>query len=134
MRPRSAGFGQPEVNVGIMPGWGGTQRLARVTSIGFAKDLILTGRTVDAEEALRHGLVNEIHDPVLDRALEVARLAATRSTAAIRDAKELCNAALQGDHAENLRREAGRFGELFAEADSREGLLAFLEKRPPSFT
>jgi enoyl-CoA hydratase len=129
-----ARFGQPEVNVGLMPGWGGTQRLARVTSIGFAKDLILTGRTVDADEALTRGLVNGIRDPVLEGALEVARLVATRSVAAVRGAKELSNAALQGDHSKNLGDEAERFGTLFAGPDAREGLLAFLEKRPPSFT
>ena len=129
-----ASFGQPEVNVGLMPGWGGTQRLARVSSIGFAKDLLLTGRTVDADEALARGLVNGIRDPVLDGALEVARLVATRSAAAIRGAKELSNAALQGDHPQNLRDEAERFGSLFAGPDPREWLVAFLEKRPPGIT
>ena len=65
-----AKLGQPEINLGIVPGWGGTQRLARLCGIGVAKDLIFTGRTVDAEEALRIGLVSAIADPVLDRALE----------------------------------------------------------------
>src|SRR5262249_53384281 len=68
----SARFGQPEINFGIMPGWGGTQRLARTTSLGFAKELILTGRLVNADEALQRGLVNAVHDPVLDKALEAA--------------------------------------------------------------
>ena len=62
-----AKLGQPEINLGIIPGWGGTQRLARVCGIGFAKELILTGRVVDADEALRRGLVNDVHDPVLEQ-------------------------------------------------------------------
>jgi enoyl-CoA hydratase len=129
----TATLGQPEVNIGVVPGFGGTQRLARVTSLGFAKDLILTGRTVDAEEALRRGLVDEIHDPVLDKALEVARSFNARSATAIEAAKALCNAALQGDHAANLRREREWFGRLFDGADAKEGLAAFVEKRAPRF-
>ena len=69
----SAKLGQPEVNLGIIPGWGGTQRLARLSGLGVAKELIFTGRIVDAEEALRIGLVNAVHDPVLDKAREVRR-------------------------------------------------------------
>jgi len=129
-----AKLGQPEINLGIVPGWGGTQRLVRATSLGFAKDLIYTGRTVDAEEALAHGLVEAIHDPVLDRALETARLLATKSPIALKVAKELVNRALQGDHAANLEAEAGSFGELFSTDDAREGLTAFVEKREPRFT
>jgi enoyl-CoA hydratase len=128
-----ARLGQPEINLGIVPGWGGTQRLVRATSIGFAKDLIFTGRTVDAEEALAHGLVEAIADPVLDRALETARVLATKSPIALRAAKELVNRALQGDHAANLSEEADRFGELFSTDDAREGLAAFVEKREPRF-
>jgi enoyl-CoA hydratase len=129
-----AKLGQPEVNLGIIPGWGGTQRLARACGIGFAKELILTGRLVDAEEALRRGLVEAIADPVLDRALETARLLASKSPLALAAAKEAVNRALQGDHAENLRREADRFGELFSTGDAKEGLTAFAEKREPRFT
>jgi len=128
-----AKLGQPEINLGIIPGWGGTQRLARVCGIGFAKELILTGRTVDADEALRHGLVNAVHDPVLDLALETARLLASKSPVALRAAKEATNHALQGEHAQNLEREADHFGELFASEDAKEGLTAFIEKREPKF-
>src|SRR5881275_3280909 len=67
-----AKLGQPEVNLGIIPGWGGTQRLARVCGVGVTKELIFTGRTVDAEEALRIGLVSAIHEPVYDKAQETA--------------------------------------------------------------
>jgi enoyl-CoA hydratase len=129
-----AKLGQPEINLGIIPGWGGTQRLARATNVGYAKELIFTGRTVDAEEALRVGLVQAVHDPVLDRALETARLLAAKSPVALRAAKSLVNSALGGDHGANLAGEADWFGELFSSDDAREGLSAFVEKREPTFT
>jgi len=131
---RKSKLGQPEINLGIIPGWGGTQRLARACGIGFAKELIFTGRLVDGEEALRMGLVDELADPVLDRALETARALAAKSPLALAAAKEAVNRALQGDHTENLRREADRFGELFSSEDAKEGLAAFVEKRDPRFT
>ena len=129
----SAKLGQPEINLGIVPGWGGTQRLARVCGLGIAKELILTGRVVDAEEALRLGLVNGIRDPVLEKAREVAALLASKSALALAAAKRALNHALQGDHVENLRREAEEFGRLFASEDAKEGLMAFAEKREPKF-
>jgi enoyl-CoA hydratase len=129
----SAKFGQPEVNLGIIPGWGGTQRLARVCGLGVAKDLIFTGRIVDADEALRVGLVSSVHDPVLERARETANVLASKSAASLRLMKELANRSLGGDHSANLDAEADAFGELFATADAREGLAAFVEKRDPSF-
>jgi enoyl-CoA hydratase len=129
----SAKLGQPEINLGIVPGWGGTQRLARVCGLGIAKELILTGRVVDAEEALRLGLVNGIRDPVLVKAREVAALLASKSALALAAAKRALNHALQGDHVENLRREAEEFGRLFASEDAKEGLMAFAEKREPKF-
>jgi enoyl-CoA hydratase len=128
-----AKLGQPEINLGIIPGWGGTQRLARVCGIGFAKELILTGRVVDADEALQRGLVNAVHDPVLESALETARLLASKSPLALAAAKAATNRALQGDHTENLRSEADHFGDLFASDDAKEGLSAFIEKREPKF-
>src|SRR5262249_6265192 len=94
--PRSK-LGQPEINLGIIPGWGGTQRLARVCGLGIAKELILTGRLVDADEARRRGLVNGVHEPVLDRAMEVARTLAGKGPLALRAAKDALNDALQGD-------------------------------------
>ena len=128
-----AKLGQPEVNLGIIPGWGGTQRLARVCGLGVAKELIFTGRAVDADEALRIGLVNGVQDPVLDKALEVAELLAAKSPVALREMKTLANLALGGDHGTNLATEAESFGELFGTADAKEGLSAFVEKREAIF-
>jgi enoyl-CoA hydratase len=128
-----AKLGQPEINLGIIPGWGGTQRLVRACGLGVAKELILTGRLVDAEEALRIGLVNAVHDPVLEKAREVAELLASKSPIALAAAKRTLNHALQGDHVENLRREADEFGGLFGSEDAKEGLTAFAEKREPVF-
>ena len=129
----SAKLGQPEVNLGIIPGWGGTQRLARVCGLGVAKELIFTGRVVDADEALRIGLVNAVHDPVLDKARETAALLASKSPIALRLMKDLANRALGGDHAANLEAEGETFGELFSSEDAKEGLSAFVEKREPVF-
>jgi enoyl-CoA hydratase len=131
----TAKLGQPEINLGIIPGWGGTQRLARATTLGFAKELILTGRTVDAEEALERGLVNAVTEPdqLLPRVMETALQLAAKSPLALEAAKQAVNRALSGDHAENLTREADRFGELFASEDAKEGLTAFAEKREPKF-
>ncbi len=128
-----AKLGQPEINLGIIPGWGGTQRLVRACGLGVAKDLILTGRLVDADEALRIGLVNAVHDPVLEKAREVAELLASKSPLALAAAKRALNHALQGDHVENLQREADEFGGLFGSEDAKEGLAAFAEKREPVF-
>jgi enoyl-CoA hydratase len=128
-----AKLGQPEVNLGIIPGWGGTQRLARVCGLGVAKELIFTGRVVGADEALRIGLVNAVHDPVLDKARETAALLASKSPIALRVMKELANRTLGGDHEANLAAEGETFGELFSSDDAKEGMTAFVEKREPVF-
>jgi enoyl-CoA hydratase len=132
----TAKLGQPEVNLGIFPGWGGTQRLARVCGLGVAKDLILTGRVVEADEALRIGLVNAVFDPgeLMGQTLEAAKLIASKGPLAVAAAKAAMNHSLQGDHVDNLRSEADSFGELFSSHDAKEGMTAFVEKRAPDFT
>jgi enoyl-CoA hydratase len=132
----TAKLGQPEVNLGIIPGWGGTQRLARVCGVGIAKDLILTGRAVDAQEALRIHLVSAVFEPaeLMAKTMEVARLLAAKGSLALAAAKAAVNEALQGNHTANLQSEADRFGDLFASDDAKEGLTAFAEKREPRFT
>jgi enoyl-CoA hydratase len=131
----TAKLGQPEVNLGIIPGWGGTQRLPRVVGTGVAKELILTGRVVDADEALRIGLVNALHDPgkLIPKTMEVAQALAAKGPLALAAAKEATNRALAGEHGDNLEREADYFGELFSSEDAKEGMAAFVDKRPPTF-
>jgi len=132
----NARLGQPEANIGIIPGWGGTQRLARAVGIGMAKELIYSGRMVDAEEALRIGLVNAVFPPeeVLERALELAGSLAAKSPLVLAAAKELANRSLQGDLDAALDDEAERFAQLFGSEDQKEGMRAFVEKREPRFT
>ena len=131
-----AKIGQPEIAVGVIPGWGGTQRLARVAGVGFAKELILTGRAADADEALRRGLVNAVFEPdeLIERVLEVARSLAAKSPLALAAAKASVNRALQGDVEEGHAAEADAFAQLFASEDQKEGMEAFVEKRAPRFS
>jgi enoyl-CoA hydratase len=129
---KAAKLGQPEVTIGIIPGWGGTQRLPRVVGIGRAKELIMTGRLVDAEEALRIGLVNAVFPPeeLVEKTLELARDLAAKSPLVLAAAKQAMNRTLVGD----LGAEAEAFAGLFGSDDQREGMAAFIEKRPPAFT
>jgi enoyl-CoA hydratase len=131
----AAKLGQPEINLGILPGWGGTQRLARATSLGFAKELVLTGRTIGAEEAERRGLVNAVYEPaeLMPKVLETARLLASKSPIALAWTKEATNLALQGGHDANLAQEAAFFALAFSTEDQKEGMSAFVEKRDPEF-
>src|ERR1700749_4725104 len=124
----SARLGQPEIDLGIVPGWGGTQRLPRVCGLGVAQELVRPGRPVGGEEALRLGLVNAVADPVLDHALEVAGKLAAKSPVALGVAKRLLNLSPGA-----LDRESEEFGDLFASEDAKEGLAAFAEKRAPKF-
>jgi len=128
-------FGQPEINLGIMPGWGGTQRLARTTSLGFAKEMILTGRNVPAAEAYERGLVQAVLSPeeLVGKALEMAALIAAKSPVAVAYCKDSTNRALHGDIGANLVHEADLFSILFTTEDAKEGLGAFTEKRKPQF-
>jgi enoyl-CoA hydratase len=131
----NAKLGQPESNLGILPGWGGSVRLARTTTLGFAKELILTGRPVGADEALARGLVNAVFAPgeLREKTLELCRALAAKSPVALAYAKEAVNLSLQGPHRSNLEAEARLFAMLFASEDQKEGMAAFAEKRPPEF-
>jgi len=132
----SARFGQPEVNLGIIPGGGGTQRLPRIVGLGAALKMILTGEMIGADEALRLGLVNEVLDPsaLLDRALALAETIAAKSPVAVAAAKEATRAALNLPLDDGLKLETALFQLCFASDDRAEGVRAFLEKRAAQFT
>ncbi len=131
----AAVFAQPEVSLGIPPGWGATQRLPRLVGPGLAAELIFTGRRVGAEEALRIGLVNAVHPPdrLLSEAKALAETIAANSPSALRAAKAALALAFAGDPAAGLAAELDLFGRAFGTADQREGMRAFVEKRPASF-
>jgi enoyl-CoA hydratase len=132
----NAVFAQPEVGLGIPPGWGGTQRLARLVGPGIAAELIFTGRRVGAEEALRIGLVNAVHpsDRLIPEATALAGKIAASSPRAVRLAKHALSLAFAGDPAAGLAAELDLFARSFGSADQREGMRAFVEKRPAVFT
>jgi enoyl-CoA hydratase len=131
----NAEFGQPEINLGIIPGWGASQRLARATNIGYAKELILTGRRVDAAEALERGLVQHVYPAaeLMPAAWAMAAQMASKSPVALYYAKEATNRSLHGDIGGNLVHEADLYSLMFSTDDAREGMNAFVEKRQASF-
>lgn len=132
----NAKFGQLEINLGIMPGWGGTQRLVRICGPSFAHELLYTGRMADAEEALRWGLVSATYpkEELVPKAQEMAALIAAKSRAALRNIKLATSRALDQDLRGGLRLEADLFGLCFSTHDQKEGMDAFLNKRDPQFT
>jgi enoyl-CoA hydratase/carnithine racemase len=127
-----ARFGQPEILLGIIPGGGGTQRLPRLVGVARAKDIILTGRQVDADEALRIGLVDEVVEPdaVFDRALARAAEFAAGAVVAQGLAKQAIDAGLDGSVAMGLDLEQRLFANVFATDDARTGVASFLEHGP----
>ncbi|MGH7719222.1 MAG: enoyl-CoA hydratase/isomerase family protein [Gemmatimonadaceae bacterium] len=131
-----ARFGQPEVNLGIIPGGGGTQRLPRIVGQGAALRLILTGEMIDAAEALRIGLVEEVVSPehLLARATAIAETIASKSPVAVAAAKEATRAAMSLPLQEGLKLETALFQLCFSSDDKAEGVRAFLEKRGANFT
>jgi enoyl-CoA hydratase len=132
----NAKFGQPEVNLGIIPGGGGTQRLPRIVGLGRALRLILTGDMITADEALTLGLIEEIAPPevLLDRAVAIGEHIATKSPVAVAAAKEATRAAMSLPLDEGLRLETALFQLCFSSEDKAEGVRAFLEKRQANFT
>jgi enoyl-CoA hydratase len=132
----TAKFGQPEIKLGTIPGAGGTQRLTRAVGKAVAMDLILTGRIIDAAEGLRIGLVARVY-PVAELMTETLAVAATIAgygRLSVMAAKEAVGRADEGGLAEGVRFERRLFHGLFGTADQKEGMAAFVAKRPPTFT
>ncbi|MEV0770413.1 enoyl-CoA hydratase [Nocardia salmonicida] len=132
----TAQFGQPEIKLGVIPGIGGSQRLTRAVGKAKAMDMVLTGRTIGAEEAERAGLISRIvpADDLLDVAAEVAETIAAKSLPVAMIAKEAVNRSFETTLAEGIRFERRVFHSLFAIEDQTEGMNAFVDKRPPNFT
>ncbi|MCL4459681.1 MAG: enoyl-CoA hydratase-related protein [Chloroflexi bacterium] len=131
----TAKFGQPEINLGIIPGWGGTQRLPRLVGLGKAKLLILSGEIIDAQEALRIGLVDKVVPAaeLLATAKSIAKTIASKAPLAVALAKRTINTGLEMDLERGCAFEAAQFGLVCATEDRLEGMSAFLEKRRPTF-
>jgi enoyl-CoA hydratase len=131
----TASFGQPEINLGIIPGGGGTQRLTRLVGEGKAMELILTGAIIDANTAFNIGLVNHVvpADQLRTRTLEIAARMADKGPIALQLAKEAVKIASRSNLDEGLRREVDLFALCFSTEDKDEGVSAFLEKRKPAF-
>lgn len=131
-----AKFGQPEVNLGIIPGYGGTQRLPRLVGKGKAMQLILTGEIISAQEAHRIGLADEVypHDELMEKALKMAKTICSKAPIAICLAKESVNRGLETTLTAGCDLEKANFAQLCGTGDKNEGMEAFLEKRPPKFT
>jgi enoyl-CoA hydratase len=131
----NAKFGQPEINIGILPGFGGTQRLPRLVGKGRALEIILTGDMIDSGEALRIGLVNRVmpQAELLDGARRMAQKIAAKGLVAIKLCKEAVGNGLEMDLTKACAYEAELFGYSFSTADQKEGMRAFLEKRPAVF-
>lgn len=131
----NAKFGQPEVNLGVIPGFGGTQRLPRLIGKGRACELLFTGDMIDAAEAYRIGLVNKVvaQESLMDVCLEIAAKITAKGPVAVRLCKQTVNNGLQMDLDRANSYEAVQFGQCFASQDQTEGMKAFLEKRKPEF-
>ena len=132
----SAKFGQPEVNLGVIPGAGGTQRMARAVGKALAMEIVLNSRTLSAGEALQHGLINRVVpvEVYLEEAVKFAAEIAARAPVAIRLAKEAVNAAFETTLQAGMAHERRLFYMLFATEDQKEGMDAFVNKRPPQWT
>jgi enoyl-CoA hydratase len=131
-----ARFGQPEINLGIIPGFGGTQRLARLVGRAKAKELCMTGEMIDAQQAKELGLAAKVFaaDQLLEETMKVARVLASRGRIALRSIKQVVDRGVDVDLKTGCALEMEAFGVCFASQDAKEGASAFLEKRTPSFT
>jgi enoyl-CoA hydratase len=131
----NAFFAQSEIDIGIIPGWGGTQRLTRIIGYGKAKELIYTGKRIDALKALELGLVNEVvkHDNLEKATEQLARVIADKGRIALIAAKKLMNLRFETSESKGLREEIHGWAELFESEDQKEGMQAFIERRKPKF-
>ncbi|MGA7670525.1 MAG: enoyl-CoA hydratase-related protein [Nitrolancea sp.] len=132
----NAALGQPEVTLGILPGWGGTQRLTRLVGSGIARELIYTGRRVKADEAARLGMVNAVYpsSELMGKAMEMAELIAGNAPIAVSRSKDAISRALDVELDTGLEFEAKVFALSFDTSDQKEGMGAFLERRKATFT
>ncbi|HBY02172.1 MAG TPA: crotonase [Rikenellaceae bacterium] len=132
----NAKFAQPEVGLGICPGFSGTVRMAKLLGPGKAKELIFTGRVIGAAEALEIGLVNCVvkQEEIMDKAMEMANMIATKAPIAIKYSKEAINNAMDLDSEKSIEMENILFGKCFSTKDQKEGMTAFLAKQKPLFT
>ena len=130
-----AKFGQPEVGLGITPGFSGTQRMPRLIGMGKAKELIYTADIIDAAEAYRIGLVNHVYEPeaLMEEAMKMAEKIASTAPIAVKNSKEAINRGIQTDMDSAVAIEAYLFGLCFASEDQKEGMTAFFEKRKANF-
>lgn len=131
----TAKFGQPEINIGVIPGAGGTQRLAKAVGKALAMEMVLNNRTLSAQEALAHGIVNRIVpvEKYLDETMTLATEIAARAPLAVQLGKEAVNQAFETSLTEGLANERRAFNFLFATEDQKEGMAAFVEKRDPKW-
>ena len=131
-----AKFGQPEVGLGIIPGFSGTHRLPKLVGQGYAKEMIYTGKVIRADEALRIGLVNAVYEPeeLMDKAIEMAQMMLKNAPVAISLAKQSINDSYDLDADAAIAHENKLFGKCFATRDQKEGMDAFLSKRKAEFT
>jgi enoyl-CoA hydratase len=131
----NAKFGQPEINLGLIPGFGGTQRLPRLIGMNMAKELVFTGKMISAAEAEKIGLANKVvpQDQLMDEVMKTASEIASKGKVSLRAAKQAINFGMNTDLATGIHIEIEGFGQCYASSDSKEGTSAFLEKRKAEF-
>ena len=131
----NAKFGQPEINLGLIPGFGGTQRLPRLIGMNMAKELVFTGKMISAAEAEKIGLANKVvpQEQLMDEVMKTAREIASKGKVSLRAAKQAINFGMNTDLATGIHIEIEGFGQCYASSDSKEGTSAFLEKRKAEF-
>jgi enoyl-CoA hydratase len=131
----NAKFGQPEINLGVIPGFGGTQRLSRIVGEAMAKELCMTGVIIDAQEAKEIGLVNKVfpHDELWEATMKTAKIMATKGRVSLKAIKDCIERGLDVDLQDGCYMESDNFGLCMSSPDGKEGMTAFLEKRKPDF-